>query len=154
MQTLVIELHSTIKKPNNQTKQSNPTIYDTNSNQIPKNPTPTPSGACPPSTHAPRQTRSRPKVNRPSHSPPEIPAPSAIYAFPAAVGSVGSKGSSNHLHKSEITERNLVRESPRSPNPVAKTSRSPREDVPVTFCLDEWHGWPRDASRPIRSVFL
>jgi hypothetical protein len=47
MQTLVIELHSTIKKPNNQTKQSNPTIYDTNSNQIPKNPTPTPSGACP-----------------------------------------------------------------------------------------------------------
>jgi len=102
-------------------------------NQIPKNkrnkkqapiPRPRPRAPAHPPQPDPDKRDQRRKANRPSHSPPEIPAPGAI-SLSGGTRKCGTGGYRLQAPKRAETSGRTLRKTPRSPNPAAETSGSP-----------------------------
>ena len=121
------------KKPDNHINQSiNQQSYDMIPNQIksPKKPSPQeiprprPRAPAHPPQPDPDKRDQRRKANRPSHSPPEIPAPGAI-SLSGGTRKCGTGGYRLQAPKRAETSGRTLRKTPRSPNPAAETSGSP-----------------------------
>jgi len=122
------ELHSTETPTSTSINQL--AIYDMKPNQIPKNPRQKKSHAHAlgrlPTLHnqIPTNEIKRRKVNRPFHSPPEIPARGAI-SLSGGTRKCGTGGYRLQAPKEGKTSGRTLRKTPRSPNPAVEMSGSP-----------------------------
>ena len=115
-------------------------------NQIPKNkrnkkqapiPRPRPRAPAHPPPPNPDKPRSRRKVNRPFHSPPELPARGAISPSPTAAVGRWKRAATGSKHQKEEKQVGGLSEKPHDPQTLSQNpwemSGSPRTHVPVTF---------------------